>query len=80
MASKQSRKSYQTDLKFLAQITYATMFVWTVLSFLEILLEEGKKDEFGSTKVVGLVATKKGFIQSLMRSVRENRVFYHNKG
>ena len=33
MTSEQSRRSDLTsDFKFLAQITYATMFVWTVLA------------------------------------------------
>ena len=35
MASKQPRRSDLTsDLKFMAQITYANMFVWTDLAFL----------------------------------------------
>ena len=34
MASKQPRRSVLTsDLKFTAQTTYATMFVWTFLAF-----------------------------------------------
>ena len=64
MASKQPRRSDLTsDLKFIAQTTYATMFVRTdlpVLKLFSIFLEERKKEEeeFVSTRVVGFAATK----------------------
>ena len=47
MASKQPRRSDLTsDLKFMAQTTYATMFVWTDLAVLKLFLHLlGKKKE-----------------------------------
>ena len=37
MASKEPRRSHLTsDLKFMAQFTYATMVVWTVLAFFKL--------------------------------------------
>ena len=45
-ASKQPRRSnLKSHLKFVAQTTYATMFVWTVLVFFEQMAERGKKEE-----------------------------------
>ena len=39
MASKQLQRSDLTsDLKFMAQATYATMFVWTDLAVLKLIL------------------------------------------
>ena len=65
MASKQPRRSdLTTDLKFMAQTTYATMFVWTDLAVLKlfcIFLEERKneeEDEFASARPVGFAAGK----------------------
>ena len=44
MASKQPQRSDLTsDLKFMTQTTYATMFVWTVLAFFGP--NDGKKEE-----------------------------------
>ena len=49
MTSKQPRRSNQkSDLKFRAKITYATMFVWTVLTLFFIFLEERRKKEDNS--------------------------------
>ena len=46
MASKQPRRSDLTsDLKFMAQITYTAMFVWTVWTFFWTLTERKKKKE-----------------------------------
>ena len=46
MASKQPRRSnLKSDLKCMAQTTYATMFVWTVLKLFFIFLEEERKKE-----------------------------------
>ena len=46
MASKQPRRSDLTsDLKFIAQITYATMFVWTVLAFFGQIIKKKEEDE-----------------------------------
>ena len=44
-ASKQPRRSDLTSyLKFVAQTTYATMFVWTVLKLFFIFLERKKEE------------------------------------
>ena len=52
MASKQPQRSgLKLDLKFMAQITYATMFVWTVLAFFGQMIKK-KEDEFASARVV----------------------------
>ena len=47
MASKQPwRSDLTSDLKFMAQTTYATMFVWTDLAVLKLFLHLlGKKEE-----------------------------------
>ena len=48
VASKQPRRSDLTsDLKSMAQTTYTTMFVWTVLTSFWNLTEERKKKERG---------------------------------
>ena len=45
MASKQPRRSDLTsDLKFMAQTTYSTMFVWTALTFFDHF-DRKKKEE-----------------------------------
>ena len=61
MASKQPRRSDLTsDLKFMAQTTYATMFVWTVWpSFGQMIKKERKKEEFVSPRPVCFPAGKK---------------------
>ena len=57
MTPKQPRRSdLISDLKFMAQITYATMFVWTVLTPLGP--NGGRKNPLSSTRVVGFAATK----------------------
>ena len=57
MTSKQPQRSDLTsDLKYMAQTTYATMFVWSVLAFFRQMI---KKEEFVSTGVGGFTATKK---------------------
>ena len=44
MASKQPwRLNLKSDLKFMTQTTYATMYVWAVLTFLEQMVERKKK-------------------------------------
>ena len=41
MASKQPQRSDLTsDLKFMTQTTYATMFVWAVLVFLDQMIRK----------------------------------------
>ena len=46
MASKQPRRSDLTpDLKFMAQITYVTMFVWTVLAFFGQIIKKKEEEE-----------------------------------
>ena len=46
MASKRSQRSdLPSDLKFLAQTTYATMFVSALLTFLDQMAERRKKEE-----------------------------------
>ena len=65
MASKQPwRSDLTSDLKFMAQTTYATMFVWTDLAVLKLFLHLlGKKEEeerkFVSPRPVGFAAGKK---------------------
>ena len=55
MASKQPRRSDLTSgLKFMAQITYTTMFVWTFFW----TLTERRTNPLISTRVVGFAATK----------------------
>ena len=57
MAFKQPRRSnLKSDLKFVAQTTYATMLVWTVLAFFGQIIK--KKDEFVSARPVGFAAGK----------------------
>ena len=62
MASKQPwRSDLTSDLKFMAQTTYATMFVWTDLAVLKLFLHLFRKkeeEESVSTRVVGFAATK----------------------
>ena len=63
MASKQPRRSIlKSDLKFMAQTTYATMFVLTVLTSFWNLTERKKKEEeertFTITRPVGFAAGK----------------------
>ena len=62
MASKQPwRSDLTSDLKFMAQTTYASMFVWTDLAVLKLFLHlfgkkeerRKKKEEFVSTRPVG---------------------------
>ena len=71
MASKQPwRSDLTSDLKFMAQTTYATMFVWTVLAFFgQIIKKERKKEEFVSTRVVGFAATKNTHSLVLMKGI-----------
>ena len=46
MASKQPwRSDLTSDLKFMAQTTYATMFVWTDLAVLKLFLHLLRKKE-----------------------------------
>ena len=64
MASKQPRRSDLTsDLKFMAQTTYATMFVWTDLAVLKLfcifLEEEERRRKSVSPRPVGFAAGKK---------------------
>ena len=52
------RSDLTSDLKFMAQITYTIMFVWTVLTFFDQSdrkKKERKKEErtFSSTRVAG---------------------------
>ena len=69
MASKQPRRSHLTsDLKYMAQTTYATMFVWTVLDLLLNFVrkkEERKKDNSPLLELLGFAATKNCFYQPL---------------
>ena len=60
MTSKQPlRSNLKSDLKFMAQITYATMFVWTVLTFFELCEKERrKKDNSPLLELLGFAATK----------------------
>ena len=59
MAFKQPwRSDLTSDFKFMAQTTYAIMFVRTVL-VLFLTLTERKKEENLSIRVVGFAATKK---------------------
>ena len=78
MACKQPRRSHLTsDLKYMAQTTYATMFVWTVLDLLLNFLrkkERKKEDErtpLISTRVVGFAATKNNFPKHFPRVLLE---------
>ena len=46
MASKQPQRSnLKSDLKCMAQTTYATMFVLALLTFLDQMAERKKKEE-----------------------------------
>ena len=58
MTSKQPRRSnLKSDLKFMAQTTYATMFVWAVLSFLEQMAERrNKKKKKEHVRLLDLLA------------------------
>ena len=38
------RSDLTSDLKFMAQTTYATMFVWTVLAFFGQMIKKKKKE------------------------------------
>ena len=66
MAYKQPRRTDLTsDLKFMARITYATMFVWTVLAFFGQMIkkkkEERKKErKFVPARVVASLQLKQG--------------------
>ena len=58
-ASKQPRRlDLTSDLKFMVQTTYNTMFVWAVLTFLDQVVEEERK-QLTSTRPVGFAAGKK---------------------
>ena len=58
MASKQPRRSnLKSDLKFMAQTTYATMFVWTVLTSFWNLTEERRKKEEEHLRLLDLSAS-----------------------
>ena len=60
MASKQPRRSHLTsDLKFMAQIAYTTMFGLFGPSFELREKEDERKNPLISTRVVGFAATKK---------------------
>ena len=63
MASKQPQRSnLKSDLKFMAQTTYATMFVWTVLTFFDHFdRRKKKKNQLTSTRPVGFAAGKNDF-------------------
>ena len=75
MASKQPwRSDLTSDLKFMAQTTYATMFVWTDLAVLKLFLhlfrrKKKKKEErkFGSPRPVGFAAGKNENVVTLPR-------------
>ena len=73
MAFKQPQRSnLKSDLKFMAQTTYATIFVWAVLTFMEHMAERRTKKErtqLTSTRLVGFTAGKK-----LWGSREENRL------
>ena len=58
MASKQPQRSDLTsDLKIMAQTTYATKFVWTVFAFFG--RNDGrKKEQLACTRVVSFAANK----------------------
>ena len=57
MTSKQPQRSdLNSDLKSSAHITYVTMFVWTILAFLNFVRK--KEGKFTSIRVVGFAATK----------------------
>ena len=79
MASKQPRRSDLTSyLKFMAQITYATMFVWTVLALFDQMIKRDRKKEESknppiSTGDVGFATTNSGhcFLQCRMHSIGE---------
>ena len=59
MASKQPwRSNLKSDLKFMAQTTYATMFVRTDLAFFCIILERRRRRKFVSTRPVGFAPGK----------------------
>ena len=64
MTSKQPQRSDLTsDLKYMAQITYATMFVWTVLTLFGTngrKKKERRKNPVSSTRLVGFAAIKMG--------------------
>ena len=62
MTSKQPRRSnLKSYLKFMAQTTYATMFVWTDLAVLKLFLHlfrRKKKNQLTFTRPVGFAAGK----------------------
>ena len=84
MASKQPRRSDLTsDLKFMAQTTYPTMFVWTVLALFGPnggKKKEERKNPLTSTRVVGFAAPKNlgRFVSSLrtQNHLSGNRSFF----
>ena len=60
MASKQPlRADLTSDLKFMAQTTYATMFIWTVSAFFLTLIKKKKEEEFVFSRPVGFDAGNK---------------------
>ena len=60
MASEQPQRSnVKSELKFMAQTAYTTMFVWTVLKLFFIFLEEERrKNPLTSTRPVGFAVGK----------------------
>ena len=64
MASKHPRRSHMTsDLKFMAQITYGTMFVWTFLAYVwtnDGKIEERKKKDNSHLTVLDLLCFAAG--------------------
>ena len=74
MVSKQPRRTDLTlDLKSIIQITYSTMFVWTVLAFFGTLTEERRT--FAS-RVVGIAATKNCQNLNVTKMYQKAKMYY----
>ena len=74
MASKQPRRSnLKSDLKFLAQTTYATMLIWAALTFCDHFdrRKKERKNQLTSTRPVGFAAGKKHHILTCSLCHRE---------
>ena len=73
VASKQPRRSDLTsDLKFMAQTTYATMFVWTDLAVLKLFLHLfRKKEEEENLPPLDLSASPQLKMLSVIRALKQ---------